>query len=116
MAKKKFRLRADQIKPLATGRGGCIATDMITVDGHKVGFMYREEPSNDVDSGWRFTAGTESNEYMGNPDNHSIYDVNTIANCDPDIISFLDAPIGSAFERDRKTGRFVEVEFEPPED
>jgi hypothetical protein len=116
MAKKGFRLRADQIMPLATGRGGCIATDMITVDGRKVGFMYREEPSNDVDSGWRFMAGTKSQEYMDNADNHAIYDVNTIANYDPDIISFLDAPIGSAFERDRKTGRLVEVDFESPED
>jgi hypothetical protein len=112
MSKKKFALRADQIKPLTNGRGGCFATDIITVEGRKVGYMYREEPDNDIDSGWRFTAGLESEQYMDNPDNLSIYDVNTIANYDPEIIPFLDAPAGSAFERDRHSGKFVEIERE----
>ena len=34
---------------------------MITVDGYPVGFMYREEP-NDVDGGWRFFSGKESQD------------------------------------------------------
>ena len=98
MAKKQFALSADQIKPLAKNRGGCFATDMITVEGRKVGYMYREEPRNDQDSGWVFTAGQESQGYMDDADNHGIYDVNTIANYDPDIIPFIDAPAGTAFE------------------
>ena len=115
--KKPFRFRADQIKPLATGRGGCIATDLITREGQKVGFMYREETDRDFDSGWRFMSGLESQEYMDNPDNHAVYDVNTIANYDPEIIPFLDAPPGSTFERENGTGMFVEVDdFEAPAD
>ena len=48
---------------------GCIATDRITVDGMPVGYMYREKPKEgawfeEYDSGWRFTAGDESDEYM----------------------------------------------------
>jgi hypothetical protein len=104
------------MEPLAIGRGACFATDHITVEGRKVAFMYRESPDNDIDSGWRFLSGFESDEYMNDPDNHGIYDVNTIANHDPDIIEFLDAPIGTAFEREEGTGAFVEVEdFEPPQ-
>jgi hypothetical protein len=110
---KRFRLRADQIRRLAEGHGACFATDRITVEGRKVGFMYCEEPDNDIDSGWRFLAGDESDEYMDNADNIGVYDVNTIANHDPDIIPLLDAPIGSAFERDQDSGEFDEVEFEP---
>jgi hypothetical protein len=114
--KKQFRLRADQIRPLATGRGSCIATDMITVEGRKVAFLYRQSPDNGIDSGWRFMSGLESPEYMDDPANHAIYDVNTIANCDPEIIALLDAPIGSAFERMNGTGDFHEVfDFDPPE-
>ena len=30
----------------------------------KVGYCYREKPDGDWDSGWRFTAGDESEEYM----------------------------------------------------
>ena len=78
--------------------------------------MYREAPDRDVDSGWRFTSGFEDDAYMDNPDNHGIYDVNTIANYDPDIIPFLDAPTGSAFEREGGDGAFREVDdFVPPD-
>jgi hypothetical protein len=106
---KKFALRADQIKPLAKNRGGCLATDAITVEGRKVGYMYRVEPRNDQDSGWIFTAGQESQTYMDDAANHGIYDVNTIANCDPDIIPFLDAPAGTAFERVNPSSQFAQV-------
>jgi hypothetical protein len=114
--KRQFRLSASQIRPLAIGYGGCFATDKITVDGRQVGYMYREAPDNDVDSGWRFMSGYESNEYMDNADNHAVYDVNTIANYDPDIIPLLDAPVNTAYQRDSKTGKFVEVEFQSPEE
>jgi hypothetical protein len=113
---KTFRLRADQIKPLATGHRGCIATDMITVDGQKVAFMYREKPNEDTDSGWRFMSGFEPQEYIDDQSHLEIYDVNTIANYDPEIIPLLDAPVGSVFERQKRTGPFVEVhDFQRPE-
>lgn len=99
MSEKQFKLKGDQIKDLAGNYGGCIATDMIVVDGLLVGMMYREEPRNEQDSGWRFLSGRESDEYMADNDHHGVYDVNTIANYDPSIIPFLDAPSGSAYER-----------------
>ncbi|HET6328776.1 MAG TPA: DUF2185 domain-containing protein [Planctomycetaceae bacterium] len=104
---KQFKLQADQIRPLATGRGGCLATDLITVEGRKVGFMYREAPDNDLDSGWRFLAGSETQEYLDEPEHSGIYDVNTITNYDPEIIPLLDAPIGAAFERRQGNGPLV---------
>ena len=39
---KPFRIPGDQIQQLAPGRGGCYASDRITVDGERVGYMYRE--------------------------------------------------------------------------
>lgn len=114
MAKsKKFFLRADQITSRAEGHGACFASDMITVHGEKVGYMCRDEPDNEIDSGWRFMSGQESQEYMDNADNIAIYDVNTIANYDPEIIPYLRAPIGSAFARNEDSGEFEEVDHEP---
>lgn len=107
--KKAFKLAAGQIKPLATGHGGCIATDRITVDGYPVRFMYREAPDNRVDSGWRFMSGFEDDAYMDAPNNHGVYDINTIANYDPSIIPFLDAAVGSVFERRPEFEQFVAV-------
>ena len=106
---KKFALGKEQIKPLAVGFGGCIASDRILVDGRKVGYMYRQEPVDDVDSGWCFLSGDESDEYMANNANHGIYDVNTIANYDPEVIAYLDEPTGSAFER-RNGGPLQRIE------
>ena len=109
MPPKKYKLEAQQIRPLATGRGGCIASDRITVDGMPVGYMYRKEPINEFDSGWAFLAGDETQAYMDEPECHGIYDVNTIANYDPHIILFLDAPEGSEFARG-KDGLFRSIE------
>ena len=105
---RKFAISAEQIQALAEGYGGCLATDMITVENRGVGYMYREQPDFDEDSGWRFFSGHESQEFTDNPDNISIYDVNTVANYDSDIIPLLDASIGAAFERNEH-GKLVPV-------
>lgn len=103
---KVFKLTGEQIRQLIPNMGACFATDRITVDGLKVGYMYREQPDKAVDSGWRFFAGDESQEYVDDPDNTTIYAVNTICNYDPAIIPFLRAPIGSAFGRVTGTDTF----------
>ena len=110
---KQFRIPAHDIKPVATGLGSCIASDRITVDGMKVGYLYREPPDNSIDSGWRFFAGDESDEYSADADNFALYDVNTIANYDPAIVAVVETPAPCAFERDRSLDRFVAV---PPPD
>jgi hypothetical protein len=62
MKEKKFKLTSDQIKKLIDPIGSCYATDKITVDGLPVGYMYREAPDFEEDSGWRFLSGTEDQE------------------------------------------------------
>ncbi|MEO0549588.1 MAG: DUF2185 domain-containing protein [Pseudomonadota bacterium] len=96
---KKFLKEADSFRKIATGFGSCFATDRITIEGHLVGYMYREEPENQFDSGWRFFAGSESDEYANDPKNVELYDVNTIANYDPSITPYLTEPSGVAFVR-----------------
>ena len=103
---KEFKIPGDRIREIVK----------IPVEGQRVRFMYREEPDNDVDSGWRFMAGTESDAYMNDPRNHAFYDVITIANYDPDILPFLDAPIGSAFERPVGDTFIEVVDWDPPRD
>jgi hypothetical protein len=104
--KKKYFPIYGGIKQLVNNDLACIATDCITVEGCKVGYMYKEEPmENTYDSGWRFFAGDESDEYLDDANNSGIYEVNTIANYDNDIIDLLDSPIDSAFYRGRD-GKF----------
>lgn len=118
MNDKKFYIPREQIKDILTdwnGAVGCLATDKITVDGHKVGYCYREEPDGDWDSGWRFLAGDESDEYVNDPDNTGIYELNTICNYDPDILKILYSPYNTAYGRD-ESGKFVEEDFFQPEE
>lgn len=108
MTLKRFKLDKSEIKSLVSGFGACLATDRIVVDGASVGYMYRENGNNEADSGWRFFAGDENDEYMANPERHGVYAVNTVANYDPDIIPFLNSPVGSRYERNDR-GVFVRL-------
>ncbi len=97
---KRFCLDASEIRQIATGHGYCVASDHITVEGKRVGFMYRQEPTGSGDSGWVLLSGEELQEYLDDPNNLALYDVNTIANYDTSIVPLLTAPVGSAFRRD----------------
>ena len=116
---RNFHIKAEEMKELLPdweGADGCIATNRIMVEGNKVGYCYREEPDNGWDSGWRFTAGDESDEYMDDPNNSAIYKLNTICNDDPDIIPLLNTPAPCAFERD-ENGVFRQIkDWKPDED
>lgn len=105
---KKLKLKGEDIKPLLEwdGPSGCIATDKITVEGFKIGYMYREKPNPKYpDSGWRFFQGEESDEYIKDVKNSGIYDLNTICNYDPSIIPLLKSRYGVCYYRD-KMGTF----------
>ena len=105
---KLFNLKSGDMKEIAIGFGACVASDLITVEGQKVGYMYREKTDFQQDSGWRFFSGNESDEYMDTASNFAIYDINTIANYDSDIVPYLNSQVGSSFER-KLTGGFIEI-------
>ncbi len=116
---RDYYVKAEDMKNLLPDweeANGCIATNRITVEGCKVGYCYREKPDGDWDSGWRFTSGDESDEYMDDPNNAGIYGLNTICNDDPDIIPLLNTPAPCAFERD-ENGVFQQIkDWKPDED
>ena len=107
MKRKQFKLKAEEITELVPKLGGCYATDKITVEGLEVGYMYREQSSFENDSGWRFFSGTETQQYVDNPVNTEIYEVNTIANYDRAIIPYLNSSIGTELERKENSIEFT---------
>ena len=106
MKTKNFKLKSTEIIQLVPPMGYCIASDKITVEGMMVGCMYRDKPDEKGDSGWSFFSGTESQDYVDNPDNLGLYDVNTIANYDKTIIPYLDFSYGTELEKTNKTEEF----------
>lgn len=87
----------------------CFVTHNILYEGRKVGYLYREEPDYDDDSGWRFTAGDETDEYMEDSDNSSYVSLGAVLREDDSCVALLDREVGVAFARDDK-GNFVELD------
>lgn len=81
----------------------CYASDSIMVDGKPIGYCYRVEPDETDtlgwDSGWRFFAVDDDEEYRNNPKNIGNFELNTLCNVDSLILPLLHAPFGSAFRR-----------------
>lgn len=91
--------------------GFCLVSNMITLEGKKVGYMYREELEEDAenDSGWRFLAGIETQEYVDDEANSKVYEVETIADFDPSIVPYLDFPFGTELERIEGKDEFIKI-------
>lgn len=102
---KEFCIKKENITKLVGPMGYCIASDYITTQQEPIGYMYREEPEDIYDSGWRFLSGKETEDYVNNAENFGLYEVNTIANYDRSIIPYLNYPIGS--ELCRNNSEFV---------
>ena len=88
--------------------GYIIASREITEKGRPIGYLYREEPDDELDSGWRVFAGDETQEYADEPANFAMYNASTIVDLDPSVRTLLGERAPVAFERDG-TGRFARV-------
>lgn len=87
----------------------CFVTKRVLNEGQRVGYLYREEPEEERDSGWRITSNTESGEYMDDADNLAYVSLGAVLSRDDSFIELLDKPAGSAFARNAETGQFVPV-------
>jgi hypothetical protein len=87
----------------------CFVTQRIMKDGQKIGYLYREEPDREEDSGWRFLCGDESDEYMDDSENICLVSLGAVLREDDRVLGLLDAPVGAAFEFDVSKGDFVPV-------
>lgn len=87
----------------------CFVTNNILNEGRPVGYLYREAPDNDDDSGWRFTAGDETDEYMEDSDNSSYVSLGAVLREDDSCLPLLEREEGVAFARDDK-GNFIELD------
>lgn len=79
--------------------GLCLVSKHITKDNFRVGYLYREEPEDEADSGWRIFSAEESDDYLENARNFEVLDVRHVAKLDPTIVPLLDAAPGAVFDR-----------------
>jgi len=88
--------------------GYIIASNRVAKERMSVGYLYREAPDDEGDSGWRVFSGEEDQAYSDNADNFAMYNASTILEIDPSIGPLLATPAPVSFERDT-LGQFVEI-------
>lgn len=111
---KQLAIPSDQIErllPDAYLGMNAVASDRILVEGYRISVMLREEPKSPQDTGWRFFAGDEPEDYVTNPANFGILDINLIVNYSADVIPFLEMPVGTLLTRN-DDDEFVSYEGE----
>jgi hypothetical protein len=72
----------------------CFVTHRVLEDGQKPRYVYREAPDREDDSGWRYLAGDESDEYMDNAQNTFYIAVGKVLNLDRTLIEIFNEPEG----------------------
>ena len=61
----------------------------------KLKWIFREDPVDELDNGWRFLSKIDNEEYLSNPKNMSVCDWSTIVEIEPAVLSIYDMPIGT---------------------
>lgn len=87
----------------------CFVTHNILHQDQPVGFLYRDPPEYDDDSGWRITTGSETDEYMQDSRNSSYVSLGAVLRQDDSILALLESDIGMAFIKNDE-GKFVVLE------
>ncbi len=76
-----------------------IVSARVVRDGAPAGWLYREEPDHEGDSGWRVFAGDESQEYADDSANASVVPLRELIGAERELEALFEAPAGAAFER-----------------
>ncbi|WP_434301534.1 DUF2185 domain-containing protein [Corallococcus exiguus] len=77
-----------------------LVTRFITENGEPIRFAERSKPAAEEDSGWLFTSGLETEEYMEESGNAVIVPLRSLLGRDKELDAILDAPVGAVFRRE----------------
>ncbi|QYR24157.1 DUF2185 domain-containing protein [Paenibacillus sp. sptzw28] len=72
-------------------------------------FIMRDTPRDDIDTGWTFFTGYESEDANGDSDNFQVVSLGAVLNMDDSIIDLLDDEPLCAYERNIKNNKFYKV-------
>ena len=94
----------------------CLVSNRVLAGEDRVGWLLREEPVNDNDSGWRIFEAGLSEEEMNAEDRTSVVPLRDVLDAQHDdaLEAVRRGPVGSALERPRPDGPFVPLQgWEP---
>lgn len=83
------------MKKYVENAGSCIVTKSILNGETKFRWLFREEPLNNIDTGWMAFGDSDNDEYVNDPKNLTVVDLNTLINIEPTILNVYEMPIGT---------------------
>ena len=88
-----------------------LVSKMCFENNGRINFLYREEPHNKKDSGWRMFDGAEDDDYTNDPENVRILKVGYLLDKDPSLLEPLKNRYGVAYERDYEKAKWIKIEY-----
>ena len=83
------------MKKYVENAGSCIVTKSILNGETKFRWLFREEPLNNIDTGWMAFGDSDNDDYVNDPKNLTAVDLNTLINIEPTILNVYEMPIGT---------------------
>ena len=83
------------MKKYVENAGSCIVTKSLLNGETKFRWLFREEPLDNIDTGWLAFGDSDNNEYVNDPKNLSVVDLNTLINIEPTILNVYEMPVGT---------------------
>ncbi|MFB1484563.1 DUF2185 domain-containing protein [Corallococcus sp. RDP092CA] len=92
--------RQQLIRRLRLRQRKALVTRYIAEGGEPIRFAERSKPAAEEDSGWLFTSGLETEEYMKDRANAVIVPLRSLLGRCKELDAILDAPVGAVFRRE----------------
>ena len=91
--------------------GGCVVSNNIINKNGNLKWCMREKSLNKADNGWRFLSDMDTEEFLNDATNMSVWDFNTIVEIEPAILLIYNMPIGTDIMLSCEDGKkfFVET-------
>ena len=77
------------------GLGGCVVSKNILNGLGNVKWCIRESSRNELDNGWRFLSGIDTDDFLADSSNMAVCDWGTIVNIEPAVIEIFYMPVGT---------------------
>ncbi|KAF2072323.1 hypothetical protein CYY_006357 [Polysphondylium violaceum] len=87
----------------------CLVSNLVASDKQPAGYIFREDPTFHLDSGWRIFQGDESDEYMKDRTNFQTIALGSVLNIDDSILPILSSPPDHYYEYDTKSRQWKEL-------
>lgn len=88
--------------------GGCIVTKSLYEGTSKLKWIFREEPVNPVDNGWRAIGDSDTEEYINTPGNNLVVDFDRLVEIEPAVLAIYEMPVGTDLEFDSQRRVFID--------